>query len=95
MDNLRKYLNMLDPNDSHYLGRRYITPVRCGKRFFACCILFVGQAEYCAGGPGVILSRGALRRLRDGVAANKTLFDYLKDEDSEGERYLCNRPLLT
>lgn len=62
-DNLRKWLEGMDPSEPHYLGRR-----------------FNGHLEgrivpFYSGGPGTILSRGALQRLGKAVDKNASIFN--------------------
>lgn len=63
VDNLRDWLATMDPADPHYLGRRF------SGQFNGNVIPFY------SGGPGTVLSRGALQQLGKRVDQNSSVFN--------------------
>jgi glycoprotein-N-acetylgalactosamine 3-beta-galactosyltransferase len=63
MDNVREHLDSLDPNENHYLGRHFYISANHS------------EAQFYSGGPGTILSQGALRELISGYKRNAKVFN--------------------
>jgi len=63
MDNLREWIKGMNPMDAEFLGRR-----------------FDGKFEdetipFYSGGPGTVLSKGALQKLGSSVSKNSSIFN--------------------
>lgn len=63
MDNLRKWIADMNPLDPHYLGRRF-------NGHFGDNII-----PFYSGGPGTVLSKGALQKLGYSVTNNASVFN--------------------
>ena len=65
MDNLREHLEQLQPSEEHYLGRHFYLDENHDNM------------EFYSGGPGTVLSRGALRKLIETAKSNRRVFSSL------------------
>ncbi len=100
MDNVRTHLNKLNPNDLHYMGRYYVAgDVSFFWEFTALTAHPTShrtnstplQAHYYSGGPGIIISRGALRKLGSEAKKNLRIFAQSKRLTNDGERVFSAR----